>query len=241
MAGEVEKPGMKAVSTAAVAVPLQHDSAHIVVQNLARGAAECQKGVLVRLDQRLNPLVGDELDIGGPAPAQRRHESREPVAAAPNDRPVDLHLLAWAGLEPDHRLDCLLRPQRRGEQLQHRVAAAIAALAQLHQQHTRRYPLRRRRGQPLGDVDLERSELGRPSRTRLVARRLLVAQIAPHRVARHTRFPRDLADALAVPMQYPNLQSRLHSHHPAPLQFEGTSLASGSAFSRRPGSELQRR
>jgi Resolvase, N terminal domain len=68
----------------------------------------------------------------------------------------------------------------------------------------------------LGDIGLERVELGRPRRTRLVARRLLVPQIAPHRVARDARFPRDLADALAVPMQYPDLQSRLHSHHPAP-------------------------
>ena len=46
--------------------------------------AKREKGVLVRLDQRLDPLVGDELDIGGPAPAQRRDEYREPGAAAPN-------------------------------------------------------------------------------------------------------------------------------------------------------------
>ena len=39
-----------------------------------------------------NP-VGDELDVGGPAPAQRRNEYREPVLAVPNDRPVHLHLL----------------------------------------------------------------------------------------------------------------------------------------------------
>ena len=53
MAGEVEKAGMEAVPAAAIAVPLQHDGAHIVVQHLARRAAERQKGVLVRLDQRL--------------------------------------------------------------------------------------------------------------------------------------------------------------------------------------------
>ena len=143
MAGEVEKAGMETVSTATIAVPLQHDGAHVVVQHLARRAAERQKGVLVRLDQRLDPLVGDELDIGGPAPAERRDKYRKPVLAAPDDRPVDLHLFAWRGLEPDHRLGRLLRPQRRHEQLQHRVAAGIAALAQLHQQHARRYPLRR--------------------------------------------------------------------------------------------------
>src|SRR6516225_4835508 len=106
--------------------------------------------------------------------------------------------------------------QRCHEQLQHRVAAAITALAQLHQQHTRRYPFRRRRAQPLGDLGPERVELGCPRRTRLVACRRLVAQIAPHRVARDPRFPRDLANTLAVPMQYPDLQSHLYSHHPAP-------------------------
>src|SRR5438046_3040638 len=44
-----------------------------------------------------NP-VGDELDVGGPAPAQRRNEYRKPVAAPPNDRPVRLHLFAGFGL-----------------------------------------------------------------------------------------------------------------------------------------------
>ena len=109
--GEVEKAGMKTVATATVAVPLQHDGAHIVIQHLARRAAERQKSVLVRLDQRLDPLVGDELDVGRPAPAQRRDEYRKPVAAAPNHRPVHLHLLAGFGLKPDHRLNRLLRPQ----------------------------------------------------------------------------------------------------------------------------------
>src|SRR5512144_187472 len=81
VAGEVEKAGMEAVSTAAVAVPLDDDGARIVVQHLARHAAEGEEGILVRRDQRLDTLVGDELDIGGPAPAQRRHEYREPIAA----------------------------------------------------------------------------------------------------------------------------------------------------------------
>src|SRR4051812_19750048 len=36
-------------------------------------------GPRCRQDQRLNPLVGDELDIGGPAPSQGGDEYREPV------------------------------------------------------------------------------------------------------------------------------------------------------------------
>src|SRR5271170_7891271 len=138
-----------------------------------------------------------------------RHEPDPPSdgetrANTVGDRPVHLHLFAGLGLKPDHRLDRLLWPQRCHEQLQHGVAAAIAALAQLHQQHTRRYPLRCRRVQPLGDVGPEWVELSRPRRARLVTRRPLVPQIAPDRVARDARFPRDLANAPAVPMQYPD-------------------------------------
>jgi hypothetical protein len=57
-----------------LAVPFQHDGAHIVVEHLARHAAKGEERVLVPLDQRFDPLVGDELDISGSAPAQRRDE-----------------------------------------------------------------------------------------------------------------------------------------------------------------------
>ena len=43
-------------------MPLQHDGAHVVVQHLARRAAERQKGVLVRLDQcKLTPALAENL------------------------------------------------------------------------------------------------------------------------------------------------------------------------------------
>jgi len=106
MPGKVEKPRMKAVSAATIAVPLQHDRAHIVVQHLARRPAKRQKRVLMRLDQRFHPLVGDKLDIGGSAPSQGRDKHRKPVAAAPNNRPVDLHLFARLGLK-NERLEPL--------------------------------------------------------------------------------------------------------------------------------------
>src|SRR5207247_6193334 len=89
MPGKVEKARMEAVPTATIAMPFQHNRAHIVVEHLVRRPAEREKGVLMRLDQCLDPLVGDELDIGGPAPAQDRHKHRKPVTAASNDRPVD--------------------------------------------------------------------------------------------------------------------------------------------------------
>ena len=73
---KIEKSRMKAVTTAAIAVPLQDDGSHIVVEHLARHAAKGEERVLVRLDQRLDPLVVDKLDIGRPAPAQRRNKHR---------------------------------------------------------------------------------------------------------------------------------------------------------------------
>jgi hypothetical protein len=89
---------------APVAVPLGHDGAHVVVQDLARHAAESKEGALVARQQHLQPLVCDELGVGRAAPAQRRHEHRQAVRPAPDDRPVHLHLLARRRLEAHHRL-----------------------------------------------------------------------------------------------------------------------------------------
>ena len=85
--------------------------AHIVVQHFLWRPAKRQKGVLMRLDQGLDPLVGDKLHIGGSASPQGRDKHREPIAAAPNDRPVDLHLFTRPGLETDDRGGRFLRPK----------------------------------------------------------------------------------------------------------------------------------
>src|SRR5580698_4846945 len=52
---KVKEAGMKAMPAAAVAMPLQHDGAHVVVQHLARYATEGEERVLMRLDQCLDP------------------------------------------------------------------------------------------------------------------------------------------------------------------------------------------
>src|SRR5262249_58971500 len=104
MPSKVEKPRVKTVSAMAVTVSLQHNRAHVVVQHLARRPAERQKRVLVRLDHRFDPLITDKLDIGCAAPSQGRDKHRYPVAATPDNRPVDLHLFARCGLETDDRL-----------------------------------------------------------------------------------------------------------------------------------------
>src|SRR5436190_13551158 len=74
------------------------------------------------LDQRLNPLIGDELDVGRPTPTRCRDEHREPVIAAPDGRSVHPDLLTGLGLKADYRLRRFLRFQRGEEQLQHRSA-----------------------------------------------------------------------------------------------------------------------
>ena len=125
MPSKVEKSRMKAVVTAAIGVPLQDDRAHIVVQHLAWRPAERQKRVLVRLDQRFHPLIADKLDIGRPAPPQCRNKHRKPVAAAPNDRPVHLHLFARPGLKTDDRDRRLFRLERGDQRLQHRSVRGL--------------------------------------------------------------------------------------------------------------------
>ena len=71
---------MKTVPTTTIAVPLQHNRPHIVVQHLTRRAAKGEKGVLMRLDQGLDPLVEDKLDIG------RRKKRTHPFRGVRNVR-----------------------------------------------------------------------------------------------------------------------------------------------------------
>jgi len=47
----------------------------------------------------LQPLIGDEFDVGCSAPSERRDEHRQPVVPAPDSREVNLHLTPWVGLE----------------------------------------------------------------------------------------------------------------------------------------------
>jgi hypothetical protein len=70
---------MEAMSTAAIAVPLDDDGAHVVIEHLARYPAECEERVLVCRDQGLDPLVGEKLDIARPA---RKRSARTPSQAA---------------------------------------------------------------------------------------------------------------------------------------------------------------
>src|SRR5690349_6562143 len=103
MLGVVEEPGMEAVHAAAIGVPLQHHSLHVVRQHFSRHATERRKRVLVTPDQRLDALVIAELDIGHATPAECRNEHRQTFRPVPDRGPIRLHLLTWLRLEPDNR------------------------------------------------------------------------------------------------------------------------------------------
>ena len=143
MMREVEEGAVVAMQPRAVAIPIGHHRPHVVVQHLARHAAEVVKRALVTAEQRLQPLIGDELNVSRPAPSQRRDEHRQPVRAAPDGREVDLHLAPWFGLEPNQRLWLGHWFEPREVILQDAVPARIAERPQLAQQHRRRNPFRR--------------------------------------------------------------------------------------------------
>ncbi len=63
----IKEPGMEPVNAPAIGVPLDDNRSHVVLENLARYAAESQKCILVAPDQRLDPFIVAEFDIGGPA------------------------------------------------------------------------------------------------------------------------------------------------------------------------------
>jgi hypothetical protein len=114
------------VEARSVAIPIGHYGAHVVVQHLARHSTEEVERALVTAEQRLQPLIGDELDVSRPAPSQCRDEHHEPVAPAADGREVALHLAPWFGLEPDQRLPLGHGSQRREVILQDAVPARTA-------------------------------------------------------------------------------------------------------------------
>jgi hypothetical protein len=81
---EVEKGAVVTRQPRSVAIAIGHHRPHVVVEHLARHPAEVVERALVAAERRLHPLVGDELDVAGAAPAKRRDEHREPIASAPD-------------------------------------------------------------------------------------------------------------------------------------------------------------
>src|ERR1700722_1528786 len=98
--------------------------------------------------------------------------------------------------------------------LQDAHAARIAECPQFAEQHRRRNPCRRGGPDPFSYVLLVMIELAWPRLT-LVVRQSVTAYIAPHRVARYLEHPSDLANALALSAQGPNLHRFLRHQHEA--------------------------
>src|SRR6516164_6287263 len=72
----IEESRMEAMHAKPISVPLDNDSFHVVVEDLDRHAPKGEERGLVTADQRLDPLVVAELDIGLAAPPKRRNEER---------------------------------------------------------------------------------------------------------------------------------------------------------------------
>ena len=64
----VKEARMDAMHVPAVGIALLHHSLDVVVEHLARNPAKGGEGVLVAADQRPEPLIVAELDVGRPAP-----------------------------------------------------------------------------------------------------------------------------------------------------------------------------
>jgi hypothetical protein len=67
---------MEAMHAKPISVPLDNDSFHVVVEDLDGHAPKGEERALMTADQRLDPLVVAELDIGLAAPPKRRNKER---------------------------------------------------------------------------------------------------------------------------------------------------------------------
>src|ERR1700751_4786688 len=98
--------------------------------------------------------------------------------------------------------------------LEDAVATCIAERSQFAQQHSRRYPVWRRRLYSSVDVLRVRIELA-PSRLTPGSGQAFAPKIAPNRIARHLEHSRDLANAFSPPTQGPGLPRFLRHQHEA--------------------------
>ena len=133
--GEVAEPWLQPMLARAIGVATDHHRAHVVVQHLVRRAAEERKRRLVAGHQRLQPLVGDELNIGHPAVTQHSNEHRQRIRAAAHNSPVDLHLPTRRGLEPNNRVGHFHRSQGYQVLTQDGDPAGVATQPQFAQKH----------------------------------------------------------------------------------------------------------
>jgi hypothetical protein len=149
-------------------------------------------------DQRPDFHVRDEFDKAHAAEAQRRTKGVEGVPAFAKLNPVHLHLLAWGGLEPYHRVQRQSRfePVHVGTQLA--AATRIAQHCDLPQQYGCEYPGGMRRRLPFPQVILKWRQLGGAQFVTLVPRPRVCFQVAAYGVDRASCLLGNLAQAHAL-------------------------------------------
>jgi hypothetical protein len=67
---KVEESAVVAMQTWTIPISISHHRAHVVVQHFTGHASEEEERMLVATQQRLQPLIVDELDVSRAAPAQ---------------------------------------------------------------------------------------------------------------------------------------------------------------------------
>ena len=139
---------------------------HVVVEQLARPAAEARKGVLMAAEQLRQFHRSRELDVGHPREAKHHHEGRdldrvpERIGEGAAGHPIDLGLFSRWGLKAHRgfRRGPLLRPEA-GEKPPDQIDAAfVSHRTDLCQQPDRREGAR---GEAAFEIRLERIQLRR--------------------------------------------------------------------------------
>ena len=123
-------------------IAFKHHGLHVVVEHFARDTTEVFEGMIMARNQRLDFHIRDEFDKANPAVTQCRAKRVKGVLAFAKLDPVNLHLLAWGGLKPYHRIHRSQRLQAAHKGAQLAQPTHVTTCNYLALQHCRRNPCR---------------------------------------------------------------------------------------------------
>ena len=121
--------GAAAVLAFAIGIAFEDDGSRIIEQELLRNATEKHEGLANTGEPCLAVLALTEAHVGGAAVAERGDKCLESEPPASDGGEVDLHLMAWWGLEANNGI-IALRLERTHIGLELGNAAVIAELLQ---------------------------------------------------------------------------------------------------------------
>ena len=127
--GQIQQRGMPAVLAFAIGIAFEDDGSRIIEQELLRNATEKHEGLANTGEPCLAVLALTEAHVGGAALAERGDKCLESEPPASDGGEVDLHLMAWWGLEANNGI-IALRLERTHIGLELGNAAVIAELLQ---------------------------------------------------------------------------------------------------------------